>query len=300
MFNIHSRTYIHYVCVLREHVLAVFWVVMQVPHWQWTGIILRIDLAKGRQRYIVTSSLIGWAHIKNYLWLCIPNEYGYMKNFNCQELMVKNLKSQWKKMWMFNWIYLYNEVTHGRRGVSYSNWLLVSSVLKLTKNIKVPRYLHFVRGIHQLQLLPFITLQYCATHFHVMTSSFLQFDLITSLGTAADLGVDGLIIWGNNNRRRPESQCEREKIYLETKLGPYVQKLLDFFQKCSDDLCSSNGRCVKNHVEVDSTKISGDLEKDHVYNVDYVTGLYHCRCYEGWVGQDCSETQNVEWIDIIL
>ena len=126
--------------------------------------------------------------------------------------------------------------------------------------------------------------------FHVMTSLCLQFDLVASLGTAADLGVDGLIIWGNNYRRSPQSQCEREKVYLETKLGPYVQKLLDFFQKCSRDLCSSNGRCVKNHVEVDSTKINSNLDKDHVYSLEHVKGLYHCRCYEGWTAQDCSKT----------
>ena len=118
-----------------------------------------------------------------------------------------------------------------------------------------------------------------------------QFDLIASLGVAADLGVDGIIIWGNKYRKQPKSQCEREQIYLETKLGPYVQRLLDFSRKCSRDICNSKGRCVKDKVEVDVTKINGDLHKDHVYNLADAKESYHCRCYAGWKGDHCKKAE---------
>ena len=103
------------------------------------------------------------------------------------------------------------------------------------------------------------------------------------------MGINGIIIWGSKLRRESKALCEGEKEHLE-KLGPYVQKLLNFFENCSRDLCSSNGRCAKNQVEVDSSKINSDLDADHVYVLADVVQQYHCRCYEGWKGQDCGQT----------
>ena len=153
-----------------------------------------------------------------------------------------------------------------------------------------------------VNILPYVVINIDNIHVSMFfCSTWFQFDLAVSLGTAADLGVDGPIIWGNNYRKDPKSQCEREKIYLETKLGPYVNKLLDFFMKCSHDLCSSNGRCVKNKVEVDAMKINSDLDEDHVYSLDYVQRLAvslpllwrldgrgllrHCMIWVNWCSQ---------------
>ena len=105
---------------------------------------------------------------------------------------------------------------------------------------------------------------------------------------AADLGVNELILWGQLDRADSKDKCEYEKAHVE-RVGPYIKRLLAFFEDCARDLCSNNGRCAKNCVEVDPTKMNTDLDQDHVYNLEEVKELYHCRCYEGWTGQDCSE-----------
>ena len=125
----------------------------------------------------------------------------------------------------------------------------------------------------------------------VLCICFSQFDLISSLGVAADMGANGLVMWSTTNRRSSVEQCQREKAHVDKQLGPYVKRLLDFFGNCARDLCNSNGRCAKNYVEVDPTKMNTDLDKDHVYDIKIVKELYHCRCYKGWDGQYCTEME---------
>ena len=116
---------------------------------------------------------------------------------------------------------------------------------------------------------------------------------MASIGMAADLGVNGIIIWGNGRHGNDTTQCQREKDYVDTKLGPYAQRILDFFNNCSTDMCSSNGRCVKHddEVELDPAKVDSTLDNDHVYSLEYVQASYSCSCYEGWTGDDCSQAE---------
>lgn len=111
---------------------------------------------------------------------------------------------------------------------------------------------------------------------------------MNSIGLSADQGIDGVILWGNSNFRK---NCTAVKNYLDGTLGPYVQRVLNFTQQCSRDVCNSHGRCEKKYIETDVDKIDQDVNKDHVYDADQAAADYKCRCYEGWSGESCG-TEN--------
>ena len=114
-----------------------------------------------------------------------------------------------------------------------------------------------------------------------------QADLINSFGLAADQGIDGIIVWGNNYQHRNEETCVMIQEYVDTTLGPYVQKILAFTQSCSADLCHSHGRCKKTYTELDGTAVVTRLDDDHNYNAVQAAADYLCVCYEGWSGESC-------------
>jgi len=105
-------------------------------------------------------------------------------------------------------------------------------------------------------------------------------NLEDSIGFAADLGAHGVILWGNHNSERTREHCERVKSFLDTTLGPYVERVLEHMRVCSYAICSSRGRCVLSDPRSGLT-----LESLRPFDD------YSCSCYPGYSGSNCQNNQ---------
>lgn len=154
----------------------------------------------------------------------------------------------------------------------------------------------------------------------------MQVDLINSIGQVADLGVEGIILWGDNYSQNNKTSCQTTKMYVDKMLGPYVTAVKKFVQRCSDSLCSSRGRCYTTDLSrlLDTSEhqvavhtyhrwrndlanlltdwrdseelldavgnaLTGSYERTHSYQ-DIVPSIYKCRCLEGYSGPSCDKT----------
>ncbi len=61
------------------------------------------------------------------------------------------------------------------------------------------------------------------------------------IGQAADLGADGVFVWGTNLIKR---SCLQLQNYTTQLLGPYIKQVVDFSKACSQNVCNSHGRCA--------------------------------------------------------
>ncbi|XP_066296344.1 hyaluronidase-1-like [Branchiostoma lanceolatum] len=143
-----------------------------------------------------------------------------------------------------------------------------------------------------------------------------KWDMVHTMGQAADMGADGIVIWGDYLDGRTKEACLKLQSYLQTTLGPYIFNITTTAARCSQQHCSGHGRCVLatgshgNHdvisnvidtkgnfirYTIDSSSF-GKLIGKYDNNVNNVMsrsgGFYHmvptCKCYPGWKGETCN------------
>ncbi|BFZ09672.1 hypothetical protein BsWGS_12711 [Bradybaena similaris] len=82
----------------------------------------------------------------------------------------------------------------------------------------------------------------------VQAGDFFSKDILDyAIGLPAEMGVEGVIIWGSsaNFKPNPVEKCNGLKKYVNDVLGPYVSQLLNRFANCSTSRCGGHGKCVK-------------------------------------------------------
>ncbi|XP_035697569.1 hyaluronidase-1-like isoform X1 [Branchiostoma floridae] len=142
-------------------------------------------------------------------------------------------------------------------------------------------------------------------------------DMMHTMGQAADMGADGIVIWGDYKNGGTKEACLELQSYLRTMLGPYILNITTAAARCSQQHCSGHGRCVLttgshgNHDinrvmetkekfikhTVDSSSFGKLIEKDdlqrvsnHVSSAKFASfyEVSMCRCYPGWTGETCN------------
>lgn len=124
-----------------------------------------------------------------------------------------------------------------------------------------------------------------------------QVDLINSIGLSSDLGVEGLVLWGDHLSEDSPSICNDVKHYVDSELGPFTESILNFTRMCSVELCHGNGRCVahiskpvctysRNASQITSRRQLSHLIDSREDNAAPVS-IYHCVCCKGYVGEHC-------------
>ncbi|XP_078696460.1 hyaluronidase-1-like [Branchiostoma floridae x Branchiostoma belcheri] len=146
-------------------------------------------------------------------------------------------------------------------------------------------------------------------------------DLIHTIGQTANLGADGIVIWGSDLDTKTKEKCLKLQSYLQTTLGPFIFNVTIAAERCSQQHCSSHGRCVlatgtRSHgnrlfFDQRSEVIKGNELVEDIFGVSYWNtiveghtgktanhlawrinkhvGFPTCRCYPGWTGESCQD-----------
>lgn len=89
-----------------------------------------------------------------------------------------------------------------------------------------------------------------------------QADLDNTIGQAADLGVSGIVMWGNRRDENTSPEiCRQINDYIQTKLGPYFKNTELVSEKCSEERCSGNGRCIKENMAREFNIYQDDVQR---------------------------------------
>ena len=72
----------------------------------------------------------------------------------------------------------------------------------------------------------------------------LQENLNDTILMSAELGVDGVIFWGDNLDDNSAEACSHLQSYIKSALGPTVMMSQEGAESCSKRICSGKGRCV--------------------------------------------------------
>lgn len=118
----------------------------------------------------------------------------------------------------------------------------------------------------------------------ICSSAFvLQEDLMNTIGQSFDAGMDGVLLWDSSKNFISQTNCEYLLEYLESSLGPLVEAVTNFAEKCSVMLCKGNGKCVrKSWIERSGLQTLILLNTFDFEN-------YKCRCFRGWKGMHCDK-----------
>ncbi|XP_062516592.1 hyaluronidase-like [Corticium candelabrum] len=118
-------------------------------------------------------------------------------------------------------------------------------------------------------------------------------DLVETVGQAADLGMSGIVFWGDANEDKSCELCVKLQQYVKTTLGPYVLNVSQQAEECSLHYCSGNGRCY--------------IQSDHYFSIIDKLGItsflgstwneypnqFECQCYLGWSGSRCGTKSHI-------
>ncbi|CAI9731055.1 hyaluronidasehyaluronidase-3 [Octopus vulgaris] len=145
---------------------------------------------------------------------------------------------------------------------------------------------------------------------------FTKAELLLSMTIPAATGSAGVIIWDSSFSYRNREHCKTLKNYVTTTLGPFIKKLTETFQYCSEHLCNGNGRCVKSWGTIgDSTywrnskgefntfedlklnefdrrelktllNIVNNATESHLLKRE-IKDMFTCKCYTKWTGKHC-------------
>ncbi|CAG5120055.1 unnamed protein product, partial [Candidula unifasciata] len=99
----------------------------------------------------------------------------------------------------------------------------------------------------------------------VQADNFFSKDILDyAIGLSAEMGIDGVIIWGSSRRFKPNpaEKCNGIKKYVHDILGPYVSQLTDKFTNCSIRLCGGRGRCVRKDYARSISRHTGSVFPD--------------------------------------
>ncbi|XP_014771328.1 hyaluronidase-1 [Octopus bimaculoides] len=146
-------------------------------------------------------------------------------------------------------------------------------------------------------------------------------ELLLSMTIPAATGSAGVIIWDSSFSYRNREHCKTLKNYVTTTLGPFIKKLTETFQYCSEHLCNGNGRCVKPWGTIgDSTywrnskgefntfddlklnkferrelktllNIVNNAAESHLLKRE-IKDMFTCKCYTEWTGKHCNNRRH--------
>ncbi|XP_072176267.1 hyaluronidase-1-like [Diadema setosum] len=123
-------------------------------------------------------------------------------------------------------------------------------------------------------------------------------DLNNTILLSAEMGTNGVVLWGDNIDDRFNQTCKELQDYVRNALGPVVAMSREGAATCSARVCSGHGRCVGNILTCG--KDPGGVDGGRYWTVgDELPGkgvkmdVCTCRCFRGWTGKDCNipETQ---------
>ncbi|XP_069500217.1 hyaluronidase-1-like [Ambystoma mexicanum] len=150
-----------------------------------------------------------------------------------------------------------------------------------------------------LPVLPYARIVYA------YTMDFLaEEDLVYTIGESAALGAAGIVLWGNKDYSTSRDSCLAVKAYVDQMLGPYILNVTSSAILCSQAICSSHGRCIRQdatsraslHLNPKSFSIrhvpgrlgfflQGGAEKEDL--IKMAEG-FKCQCFKGWEGTACT------------
>uniref|UniRef100_A0A8C2H0A7 Hyaluronidase n=1 Tax=Cyprinus carpio TaxID=7962 RepID=A0A8C2H0A7_CYPCA len=128
-------------------------------------------------------------------------------------------------------------------------------------------------------------------------------DLVSTIGESVALGVAGVILWGDSNYASSHAACSHLNKYLRGSLGRYLLNVTSAAEQCSRNLCRFRGRCLRKQPDTDTylhlspnthsierqgntLKVSGQMGEEELSRVH---NEFQCQCYNGYVGDDCSQ-----------
>ncbi|TRY58082.1 hypothetical protein DNTS_022723 [Danionella cerebrum] len=137
--------------------------------------------------------------------------------------------------------------------------------------------------------------------------SFLtQNDLIHTIGESAALGAAGFVIWGDLNLTSSRHNCSKVRAFLNHRLGQYITNVTRAAEVCSEFLCQSNGRCVRQdphaphylHLNRGSYRILSNRNGNFTVtgwhsqkDLKMLAARFRCHCYEGYEGERCDSIE---------
>uniref|UniRef100_A0A1A8RS67 Hyaluronidase n=1 Tax=Nothobranchius rachovii TaxID=451742 RepID=A0A1A8RS67_9TELE len=130
-------------------------------------------------------------------------------------------------------------------------------------------------------------------------------DLISTIGESVAMGAAGVIFWGDTSYASNTS-CSTLNKYLVGPLGQYLLNVTTAAEQCSQALCNSHGRCLRQvpdsstylHLSPSTHKITSQSGQLKVTGVPGQAQLlvYHrhfkCQCYSGYKGEGCEQNEN--------
>ncbi|KAF7249764.1 Hyaluronidase-2 [Varanus komodoensis] len=135
-----------------------------------------------------------------------------------------------------------------------------------------------------------------------------QMDLISTIGESAALGAAGAIFWAESENTGSRETCQTIKNYIEGDLGHYIINVTTAAKLCSQTLCNSHGRCVRQdsdanvflHLNPASFQIYRNegkpllMPRGKLSHSDkaFLEKNFQCHCYQGWYGEGCEVPLN--------
>ncbi|XP_031563585.1 hyaluronidase-1-like [Actinia tenebrosa] len=87
-------------------------------------------------------------------------------------------------------------------------------------------------------------------------------DLYNTIGQAADFGAAGIVMWGNRRDENTSPEiCRKLNDYIQTHLGPYFKNTEQESEKCSEERCNGNGRCIKENMAIEFNIYQDDIQR---------------------------------------
>ncbi|NXW57842.1 HYAL1 protein, partial [Eurystomus gularis] len=129
-----------------------------------------------------------------------------------------------------------------------------------------------------------------------------QENLMNTIGESAAQGAAGIILWGSLNYSTSKEMCLRLKDYVEGPLGHYIVNVTASASLCSQSLCSSQGRCVRQKnkqgfLHLDPFRFAIDLQARKPWlvaqslefsdDISWLAEEFSCQCYDKWQGPHC-------------
>ncbi|XP_061641463.1 hyaluronidase-2-like isoform X2 [Phyllopteryx taeniolatus] len=129
-------------------------------------------------------------------------------------------------------------------------------------------------------------------------------DLVSTIGESVALGAAGIILWGDAAYASNKTTCSELDAYLRGPLGKYLLNVSTAAEVCSQALCSSHGRCLRQdpdaevylHLNPDTHSVRAGLggklevvgEPGQADRAGFGAGFL-CQCYSGFEGERCEK-----------
>ncbi|KAM3622174.1 uncharacterized protein V6R79_021444 [Siganus canaliculatus] len=141
---------------------------------------------------------------------------------------------------------------------------------------------------------------------YINKMSFLtETDLVSTIGESVALGAAGVIFWGDTSYAGSSESCSTLNRYLQGRLGHYLLNVSTAADHCSQVMCKSHGRCLRNNPDSDVylhlnpathtiTSQGGQLKVTGIPSqaeLAHFRTHFQCQCYSGYRGEACAQKE---------